>query len=108
MRVFLTGALALALLQAPAFAQEAGGDTRCFLGSKTFSAGAAMSAGSGTMVCEAGSWVAAEGDAAGCLLEGELSSVGAVVGINNNDTMSLQCAAGGRWETIPIASAAAE
>jgi hypothetical protein len=106
MKGFVLAVVAFGLLQMPVLAQDAADtEARCFLGSVTFSSGAAMSAGSGTMACQSGGWVETEGDAAGCLLEGELSSVGAVVGINNNDTLSLQCAPNGRWETIPVAAA---
>lgn len=92
-----------ALGASPALSQEATGETRCWLGSVTFSSGAVMNSGSGPMVCEADvGWRAAEEatDAAGCLLEGDLSSVGAVVGISNNDMLSLQCGADGRWTTL--------
>jgi hypothetical protein len=33
-------------------------------------------------------------------MRGELSAVGAVVGIRNNDRLLLQCDEGGRWVTI--------
>ena len=76
------------------------------MGDVAFSAGAAINAGETTAVCQAGSgWKQAEGNATavGCLLEGELSSVGAVVGIRNNDTLLLQCDASGRWTTLSSA-----
>ena len=102
--------LVLALLPAmaaPALAQEASlRETRCWVGDVTFSAGAAINAGETAAVCQAGSgWKQAEADAPliGCLLEGELSSVGAVVGIRNNDTLLLQCDASGRWTTLSSA-----
>lgn len=99
--------LALALLPAlagPVFAQEASvKETRCWVGDVTFSAGAAINAGEAAAICQAGSgWKLAEGNAPiiGCLLEGKLSSVGAVVGIRNNDTLLLQCDISGRWTTL--------
>ena len=102
--------LVLALLPAmaaPALAQEASlRETRCWVGDVTFSAGAAINAGDTAAVCQAGNgWKQAEADAPviGCLLEGELSSVGAVVGIRNNDTLLLQCDASGRWTTLSSA-----
>ena len=102
--------LVLALLPAmaaPALAQEASlRETRCWVGDVTFSAGAAINAGETAAVCQAGNgWKQAEADAPviGCLLEGELSSVGAVVGNRNNDTMLLQCYASGRWTTLSSA-----
>ena len=102
--------LVLALLPAmaaPALAQEASlRETRCWVGDVTFSAGAAINAGETAAVCQAGNgWKQAEADAPviGCLLEGELSSVGAVVGIRNNDTLLLQCDASGRWTTLSSA-----
>ncbi|WP_375450946.1 hypothetical protein [uncultured Devosia sp.] len=98
----------LMLPQAPAFAQEASAsETRCWVGNITFSAGMAISAGDGTAVCKAGSgWTKAEAatPVAGCLLEGKLSSAGAIVGIRNNDSLLLQCDAGGRWVTIDTAA----
>lgn len=96
--------LALALLPATAFAQEASvKETRCWVGDVTFSPGAGINAGSGAAICEAGrGWKEAEAGAPiiGCLLEGELSSVGAVVGIRNSDHLLIQCDASGRWMTI--------
>lgn len=99
--------LVLALLAAPAgptLAQEASvRETRCWVGDVTFSAGAGINAGESVAVCQSGTgWTEAEAGApvVGCLLEGELSSVGAVVGIRNNDTLMLQCDVNGRWMTI--------
>ena len=93
-----------ALLGGPTLAQEASvKETRCWVGDVAFSAGAGINAGKAVAVCEAGSgWKEAEANAPviGCLLEGELSSVGAVVGIRNNDKMVLQCDASGRWTTL--------
>ena len=93
-----------ALGVAQALAQEASvKETRCWVGDVTFSAGAGINAGDATAVCRAGTgWQEAEagGPVIGCLLEGELSSVGAVVGIRNNDTLMLQCDPSGRWITI--------
>ena len=101
--------LVLAFLPGPALAQEASvKETRCWVGDVTFSAGAGINAGTSAAVCEAGSgWKEAEAGAPviGCLLEGELSSVGAVVGIRNNDTLMLQCDPSGRWVTIGSAAA---
>ena len=90
----------------PALAQEASvKETRCWVGDVVFSAGAGINAGKAVAVCEAGSgWREAGADSPviGCLLEGELSSVGAVVGIRNNDRMVLQCDASGRWTTLEM------
>lgn len=94
----------LHVLASPALAQEASiKETRCWVGDVAFSAGAAINAGETVAVCQAGSgWRQAESNAPvfGCLLEGKLSSVGAVVGIRNNDTLLLQCDASGRWTTL--------
>lgn len=94
----------LALPAGPALAQEASvRETRCWVGDVTFSPGAGINAGESAAVCQAGAgWQEAEAGAPviGCLLEGELSSVGAVVGIRNNDTLMLQCDVSGRWVTI--------
>ena len=99
--------MALALLAfpiGPAIAQEASvKETRCWVGDVTFSAGAGINAGESVAICRSGTgWQEAEAGAPiiGCLLEGELSSVGAVVGIRNNDTLMLQCDSNGRWVTI--------
>lgn len=96
--------LAIGILGGPVAAQEASlKETRCWLGDVTFSAGAGVNAGNEAAVCKAGSgWQVAEAGVPvmGCLLEGELSSVGAVVGIRNNDTLLLQCDASGRWTTL--------
>lgn len=106
MRAVLLALLAtLPLSTVSATAQEAAAvrETRCWLGSVTFSSGASIYAGDGVAVCEGeGGWRETEGRdaAAGCLLEGELSSPGAVVGISNNDRLSLQCGEDGRWVAI--------
>jgi hypothetical protein len=98
-------ALGLVVLPAaPALSQEASvKETRCWVGDVTFSPGAGINAGESVSVCQSGTgWQEAKAGAPviGCLLEGELSSVGAVVGIRNNDTLLLQCDASGRWVTI--------
>ena len=94
----------LHVLATPALAQEASiKETRCWVGDVTFSAGAGINAGESVAICRSGTgWQEAEAGAPiiGCLLEGELSSVGAVVGIRNNDTLMLQCDSNGRWVTI--------
>jgi hypothetical protein len=105
MRAALVIALLLAAMPAgPAFAQEASAkETRCWVGDVTFSAGSAINAGSSVAVCDAGNgWKEAEAGSPviGCLLEGKLSSVGAVVGIRNNDSLLIQCDASGRWTTL--------
>jgi len=91
-----------------AFAQEASvKETRCWVGNVTFSAGVGINAGSGTAVCNAGTgWALGKADTpvAGCLLEGKLSSAGAIVGIRNNDSTLLQCDVTGRWVKIETAS----
>ena len=102
MRAALPVLMGLApLLSGPTLAQEASvKETRCWVGDVAFSAGAGINAGQSASICEAGSgWKQAEAGASviGCLLEGELSSVGAVLGIRNNDTLLLQCDASGRW-----------
>lgn len=94
----------LAIGAAPGVAQEASvRETRCWVGDIAFSAGAGINAGEGAALCKAGvGWIKAEADTpvAGCLLEGKLSSAGAIVGIRNNDSMLLQCDTSGRWVTI--------
>lgn len=103
--------LAIGLLALPsgaAMAQDASAkETRCWVGNVTFSAGAGISAGNGTAVCNAGTgWAEAKADApvAGCLLEGKLSSAGAIVGIRNNAAMLLKCDVTGRWVMIEAAA----
>lgn len=104
MRAALWLALGAALVSGPVLAQEASvKETRCWLGDVTFSAGAGINAGTGAAVCKAGTgWSEAEAGSPvmGCLLEGKLSSTGAVVGIRNNDSLLIQCDASGRWVTI--------
>jgi hypothetical protein len=96
----------LALLAGPVAAQEASiKETRCWAGDVAFSAGAGLNAGDGGVVCQPGSgWTGVETAAPvlGCLLEGELSSVGAVVGIRNSDSLLIQCEPNGRWTTLVI------
>ena len=98
----------IAVLGGPTWAQEASvKETRCWVGGVTFSAGAGINAGDGVATCQAGTgWQKAAVDAlvTGCLLEGKLSSVGAVIGIRNNDTLLLQCDANGRWTTLDTQS----
>jgi hypothetical protein len=103
----LTPVLVLLFFSVPCsftLAQEASvRETRCWAGDVTFSAGVGINVGEGIAVCTPGSgWTEAEADTpvAGCLLEGKLSSAGAVVGIRNSDTLLLQCDTSGRWTTI--------
>jgi hypothetical protein len=109
----LAAVFLLALLAVPSgtvVAQEASAsirETRCWVGGVTFSAGMGINAGDGVAVCKAGSgWTLQEAKApvAGCLLDGKLSSSGAVVSIRNNDSMLLQCDSTGRWVTIETAA----
>ena len=102
---FFAGAMAVLLLQGGAASgQEASArETRCWVGDVVFSAGIGINAGTGTAVCAVGSgWTAAtaETPVAGCLLEGKLSSIGAVVEIRNADDKLLQCDGSGRWVLI--------
>ena len=105
MRAAWVLATAVLLLQGgPALGQEATArETRCWVGDVVFSAGIGIHAGTGTAVCAVGSgWTAAtaETPVAGCLLEGKLSSIGAVVEIRNADDKLLQCDGSGRWMLI--------
>ncbi|MBJ3784411.1 hypothetical protein [Devosia sediminis] len=94
----------LLMLASPTVAQEASlRETRCWVGDVVFSAGMSVSVGDDVAVCEAGTgWRIAGSNVAvaGCVLEGEFSSVGAVVGIRNSDDMLLQCDPRGHWVTI--------
>ncbi|MEO5807208.1 hypothetical protein [Devosia sp.] len=107
--VLLVAVGLLSVMSGPSLAQEASAsvkETRCWVGNVTFSAGVGINAGGGVAVCNAGSgWGAGKADTpiAGCLLEGKLSSAGAIVGIRNSDTMLLQCDPSGRWVTIETA-----
>ena len=100
----------LAISAGPGAAQEASvRETRCWVGDIAFSAGAAINAGDDAAVCKAGTgWMKAEAEAdtpvAGCLLEGKLSSAGAVVGVRNSDSVLLQCDVSGRWVTLAAGS----
>ena len=100
----LLGLAVFALLGGPTVAQEASiKETRCWVGDVAFSAGAGINAGPAVAVCEAGTgWKQAGAGAPvlGCLLEGKLSSVGAVLGIRNNDSLLIQCDASGRWTVL--------
>ena len=104
MRATLVLVLGLMALSAPAtVGQEVSArETRCSVGNVAFSSGVGISAGEGVAVCDAGSWSMGKADTpvAGCLLDGKLSSAGAIVGIRNSDTMLLQCDVSGRWVTI--------
>lgn len=106
MRAALGVALGLfAVLSGPASAQETAvvREARCWIGSSTFSAGAAMSVGDAVAVCDSTSgWKApaVAVSASGCLLEGKLSSTGAILGVRNGDTMLVKCDAGGTWVTV--------
>lgn len=99
--------LALMLVAAPsgpALAQEVSArETRCWVGDVAFTAGVGINAGGGVAVCRAGTgWEAGEADTpvVGCVLEDKFSSIGAVVGIRNNDSLLLQCDPSGRWTTV--------
>lgn len=100
--------LVAGIASGPVVAQEASArETRCWVGDVGFSQGLRVNTGDGVAVCEAGTWqeVKAEASAVGCLLEGDMSSVGAVVGVRNSDGVLLQCMPDGRWETIGVRSA---
>jgi hypothetical protein len=107
MRALLSVAVLIGMTSGAAVAQEASlRETRCWVGDVAFSSGLSINVGDGIAVCEAGSgWRHAEAEmsAAGCLLEGKLSSVGAVVGIRNNDGLLLQCEPNGRWVMVGAA-----
>ena len=104
MRALLVVVLGLsAVMAAPAFAQEASvKETRCSVGNVAFSSGMGISAGEGVAVCDAGTWLVGKADTpvAGCLLDGKLSSAGAIVGVRNSESMLLQCDASGRWVVL--------
>jgi hypothetical protein len=96
----------LLMLASPTAAQEASvRETRCWVGDVVFSAGMSVNMGDEVAVCEAGTgWRLAGKDVAvaGCVLEGEFSSVGAVVGIRNSDEIALQCDRNGHWVTLEL------
>ena len=105
MHAALAFALGLtAVVSGPGHAQDqAVGEARCWIGSSTFSAGASMYVGDSIATCAAASgWKASEAtvSAAGCLLDGKLSSAGALVDLRNSDSLLLECAAGGRWVKV--------
>jgi hypothetical protein len=105
MRAVLALVLGLIAFQGgPAAAQEATiKETRCWVGDVAFTAGVGINAGDGVAVCRAGTgWEAGEATTpvVGCVLEDKFSSVGAIVGIRNNDSLLLQCDATGRWTPV--------
>jgi hypothetical protein len=86
----LIGFGSLLMLASPTAAQEAAvRETRCWVGDVVFSAGMSVNMGDEVAV-------------AGCVLEGEFSSVGAVVGIRNSDEIALQCDRSGHWVTLEL------
>lgn len=73
-------------------------ETRCWFNSNSFTAGAAIPAGSGIMVCtDDGSWVLAAESASSssCMYDDKLYGVGSVVPVK--DGPMLQCNADGTW-----------
>jgi hypothetical protein len=103
--ILVLSALAAVWNVAPALSQEAAvaQETRCWLGSVTFSSGSLMNTGTGVKTCVGDKgWIAEaeSGDAAGCLLDGELSSVGAIVSVSNADQLWVRCETDGRWSQV--------
>ena len=106
MRGLLVGLLVLPALIAPASAQEANvRETRCWVGGVAFSAGAGIAGGGGIAECQAATgWQLGKTDAlvVGCLLDGKLSSIGAVLDIRDHDNRILKCESSGRWTMIEL------
>ena len=74
-------------------------ETRCWFNSNSFTAGAAIPAGSGIMVCtDDGSWVdAAQGAvSSSCIYEDKLYGIGSVVSVKDGPV--LLCNADGAWK----------
>jgi hypothetical protein len=99
--------LALLLAPLPALAQQAAVPTdtttaKCYLGGKTFSAGATIRASAQVNVCGAdGNWAATDKVAAGCFFADALYSTGATAAVAGSKTTVETCQPDGTWATAP-------
>ena len=98
-------AIALVFCTHPAFAQETSHATeqgRCWVASESFTPGASIRSGDEVVECQPDfSWAPTVRSAAGCILEGELSSVGAVVDAGPaTSNVKTRCRADGSWENV--------
>jgi hypothetical protein len=85
-----------AIAQAPLTIQQ---QSRCWLAGEGYSPGATIRAGAGVMVCGADFvWQATSDEAAGCLHDGNLFSVGAIENASKQQRALLQCKPDGTWQ----------
>ena len=91
--------IAVVLLCIPASAQEAHEQDRCWFASESFTPGATIRAGETVMACQTDfTWATTTQNAAGCLLDGDVSSYGAIVEAGPADSnVKSQCQLDGTW-----------
>jgi hypothetical protein len=100
----LIGVAVAALMAVPVAAQEAAiiqEQNRCWLGSISFSPGAAMRAGDAVMKCSDDfKWIMSNSYAAGCILAGKFYHSGAIENGPNQQAIKQRCEDDGSWMQI--------
>lgn len=94
--------IALMTFSAPVSAQttEVIKETRCWLGSLTFSPNSTIRASDKVMICAlSGLWEPTDKPASGCIREGKLYSIGSVEGVPNSKSDFLTCDESGVWKS---------
>lgn len=98
-------AIALVFCTGASFAQEAGlapEQGRCWVASESFTPGATIRSGDEVIECQPDfSWAPTTRSASGCMLDGELNSIGALVDAGPADSnLKSRCQSSGAWEMV--------
>ena len=89
-----------AVVYAPVSAQVAE-QSKCWIGSLSFSPGAIAHTGGRTSVCSTDfTWEPTEGRASGCIAADEFYSVGAIENGPRSDSIKMECKDSGTWERL--------
>lgn len=76
-------------------------ESKCWLGSFSFSPGSTANTGNGISLCSPDfTWVITEGQASGCIAAGEFYSVGAVENGPRADSVKMECKGNGVWQRL--------
>ncbi len=87
-------------LSAPVAAQVVE-ESKCWLGSFSFSPGSTVSTGNGVSLCSPDfTWVPTKEQASGCIAAGEFYSVGAIENGPRADSVKMECKSDGVWQRL--------